>query len=335
MPTRSTRRCSRAESWGRHAAHPARPDAARRPGCRCPGRPAARGSLGAGRGALADRRLPAADHPVHAAPALAASAAGHLDEPALLAEPTWRGLANYRDFLAADYFWTSIEATLIYSLSTAFQLILALVAALALKQTFVPWKPLLRGIMIIAYAMPPVVVGAIWLFLLDPNLGMVTNYLLELGIIDYPIYWFAENTWAKWTITLVASWTFWPFMFLIILSSLQGIPQSHYELAEVYGANLWQRFTTVTWPNIQGAILVVVILRLAFNLAKIDQPFQLTGGGPGYETSVLSILMYRFAFMSGDFGMAFTVGMFLVAITALLLAPFAIMYQRHLRHAGR
>ena len=51
--------------------------------------------------------------------------------------------------------------------------------------------------MIISYAMPPVVVGAIWLFLLDPSLGMITYYLIEFGIIDYPIYWFAENLWAN------------------------------------------------------------------------------------------------------------------------------------------
>ncbi|HYZ25266.1 MAG TPA: sugar ABC transporter permease, partial [Geminicoccaceae bacterium] len=248
-----------------------------------------------------------------------------------MGEPRWKGLENYTDFMTADYFWTAIEATLIYSLSTLFQLVLALAAALALKQKFVGFKPLWRGIMIISYAMPPVVVGAIWLFLLDPSLGMITHYLLEFGIIDYPIYWFSENLWAKWMITLVASWTFWPFMFLIILSSLQSIPESHYELAEIYGANMWQRFVTVTWPNIKGAILVVVILRLAFNLAKIDQPFTLTGGGPGYETSVLSILMYRFAFMSGDFGMAFTVGMFLVAMTAILILPFAWLFQRQFR----
>ena len=62
-------------------------------------------------------------------------------------------------------------------------------------------------------------------------------------------------------------------------------PSRTTRLAEIYGANLWQRFVTVTWPNIKGAILVVVILRLAFNLAKIDQPFTLTGGGPGYETA--------------------------------------------------
>ena len=190
--------------------------------------------------------------------------AGHLDEPAPVAvhgPAALEGSAELRRLHAADYFWTAIRATLIYSLSTLFQLILALAAALALKQKFVAFKPLWRGIMIISYAMPPVVVGAIWLFLLDPSLGMITHYLLAFGIIDQPIYWFSENLWAKWMITLVASWTFWPFMFLIILSSLQSIPESHYELAEIYGANLWQRFVTVTWPNIKGAILVVVILR--------------------------------------------------------------------------
>lgn len=252
-----------------------------------------------------------------------------------MGEPKWRGLQNYTDFLHADYFWVSIKSTLIYSLSTVFQLILALAAALAIKQQFVPYKSLWRGIMIISYTMPPVVLGAIWLFLLDPGLGMITHYLLEWGIIDEPIYWFSDNTWAKWIITLVASWTFWPFMFLIILASLQSIPQSHYELAEIYGANLWQRFWHVTWYHVKGAILVVVILRLAFNLAKIDQPFSLTGGGPGYETSVLSILMYRFAFMSGDFGMAFTVGIFLVVMTVVLILPFAYFYQKNFRRTAR
>jgi ABC-type sugar transport system permease subunit len=91
-------------------------------------------------------------------------------------------------------------------------------------------------------------------------------------------------------ITPVASWAFWRVMLLIIPSSLQAIPESRYGLAGIYGANMWQRFVTVTWPNIKGAIIVVVILRLAFNLAKSDQPFTLTGGGPGYETSVHSIL---------------------------------------------
>jgi ABC-type sugar transport system permease subunit len=205
------------------------------------------------------------------------------------------------------------------------------VAALVMNQPFIPFKSLWRGIMIVSYTMPPVVVGGIWLFLLDPGLGMVPHYLMQFGIIDEPIYWFSNGAWARWLITLVAAWTFWPFMFLIILSSLQSIPREYYEVAEIYGANTFQRFVVVTLPRIKTAILIVVMLRLAFNLAKIEQPFTLTGGGPGYDTSVLSILMYRFAFMSGDFGMAFTVGLFLVAFTAILLLPFGWLYQRNLR----
>lgn len=251
-----------------------------------------------------------------------------------IGEPKWVGLQNYHEFLAADYFGAVMRATLVYSLTTALQLGIALVAALALSQPFVPLKGVWRGVMLLPYAMPPVVTGAIWMYLLDPNLGIVMHYLVKLGILSRPVYWAADPTWAKWVITLVASWTFWPFMFLIILASLQSIPRSYYELAEVYGANLWQRFRVVTLPNIRGAILTAVCIRIAWNLAKIDQPFQLTGGGPGYETSVLSILMYRFAFLSGNFGMAFAVGIFLVIFTLLLIAPFLKRFQAQVGAAG-
>jgi ABC-type sugar transport system permease subunit len=189
--------------------------------------------------------------------------------------------------------------------------------------------------MIMPYAMPPVVTGAIWMYLLDPELGMVTHYLMELGILSGPIYWASDPLWAKWIITLVASWTFWPFMFLIILSSLQAIPDSYYELAEVYGAGLWRRFRVVTLPHIRGAILTAVMIRVVWNLAKIDQPFQLTGGGPGYETSVLSILVYRFAFLSGNFGMAFAVGIFLVLLTMAMILPFLRRFQAQVAQTRR
>jgi ABC-type sugar transport system permease subunit len=252
-----------------------------------------------------------------------------------IGNPKWVGLQNYRDFLTADYFWTTIRATLIYALSTVIQLGIALIAALALNQKFIPLKGVWWGVMLMPYAMPPVVTGAIWMYLLDPNLGMVTHYLMKLGIISQPIYWFSDPTWAKWIITLVCSWTFWPFMFLIFLSSLQAIPESYYELAEVYGANLWQRFRMVTLPHLRGAILTAVIIRVAWNLEKIDQPFQLTGGGPGYETSVLSILTYRFAFLSGNFGMAFTVGLFMIAFMFILIIPFLKRFQIQVTRVGR
>jgi ABC-type sugar transport system permease subunit len=84
-------------------------------------------------------------------------------------DPKWVGLQNFRDFLTADYFREVISATLVYSLSTLFQLIIALVAALALNQKFIRLKEVWRGFMIMPYAMPPVVTGAIWMYLLGSS----------------------------------------------------------------------------------------------------------------------------------------------------------------------
>lgn len=103
----------------------------------------------------------------------------------LIGETKWEGLENYRDFLAADYFWVVIKSTIFYSFSTALQLAMALVAALALNQKFIPLKQVWRGIMLMPYAMPPVVTGAIWLYMLDPNMGMVMHYFITIGQIMY------------------------------------------------------------------------------------------------------------------------------------------------------
>tara|TARA_B100001123_G_scaffold438690_1_gene573987 strand:+ start:3962 stop:4840 length:879 start_codon:yes stop_codon:yes gene_type:complete len=250
-------------------------------------------------------------------------------------EPKWEGLENYREFLSADYFWTTLRSTAIYSLSTVVQLGIALIAALALNQKFIRLKSLWSGIVIVPFVMPPVVGGAIWLYLLDPDLGMAMYYLQEFGILDEPVYWDVEPFSANIVITLVAAWTFWPFMFLLIFASLQSIPESYHELAEVYGANLWQRFWMVTLPHIKGAILTAVTIRFVWNLAKIDQPYQLTGGGPGYDTSVLSILTYQFAYGYGDFGKAFTVGVFLVLFTAVVIGPFLKKFHSQISDTGR
>ena len=227
--------------------------------------------------------------------------------PMMGADPKWTGLGNFVDFVHTESFWPSIKATLVYSLSIFFSLAIALIAALVINQPFMPFKSFFAGIMILTYTMPPVVQAVIAMFLLDPELGMIQCYLMEFGIIDGPQYWFTNGPQARWLITFVVSWTVWPFMFLIILSALQSIPRPYYEVAEIYGANAWQRFWIVTAPRLKNAIIVVLILRLAFNLAKIEQPYTLTEGGPVYETSLLGILMYKKAFYSNDLGQGYAI----------------------------
>ncbi|WP_137290818.1 carbohydrate ABC transporter permease [Natronorubrum halophilum] len=237
-------------------------------------------------------------------------------------EATFVGLDNYTYLFTWDGFYTGLKATIIYGFATVLQLVIALVAALTINK--VRFKSILSGMYLLPYTMPPVATGTLWLFLLDPSLGPVFGFLTKHGILDEPIYWSTSGDTALAAITLVGAWTFWPFMFIILYATLVSIPDEYYESAKVYGASRIQTFRYVTLPQMKTAIFVVFTLRIVWNLTKISQPLQMTHGGPGNDTSILSLLLYRFAFVRGNLGMAFAVGL----IFLLLVFGFIILFIR-------
>lgn len=239
----------------------------------------------------------------------------------------WIGLGNYTHLFGWDPFWTSIKATIVFGLITFVQLAIAIVASLVLINIR-KFKATLSGIFLIPYTMPPVVTGTVWLFLVNPSYGPFLQLPLKWEILGSTIYWDVDGPMALSVVSGVLVWTFWPFMFLIIFATLESISESHYEAAKVYGANRVQTFFHVTLPQLKSAILVAVSIRLVWNLAKISQPFQLTQGGPGYDTSVLGVLLYRFAYLEGRFGIGFATGMVLLAITIGFVALFIREFER-------
>jgi len=242
-------------------------------------------------------------------------------------DPTWVGLDNYVALFTSDVFYTSLRATAVFATTTIFQLGIALVASLAVANID-SFKSLVSGIYLLPYTMPPVVTGTIWLFLLDPLLGPVFQFLTLEGYLQETIHWSSNGDMALGVITIVSAWTFWPFMFIVILASRENIPEEYYESARVYGANRVQMFRNVTFPQIKSAILVAVSIRIVWNLAKVSQPLQMTRGGPGNATSVLAILLYQEAFRNGALGRAYTVGLVLLVITLLAVIPFIWAFER-------
>jgi len=251
----------------------------------------------------------------------------------LLGGQEWVGLGNYEYLFGWQPFITSLTATLVYAFTTFLQLFTAILAALLLKHQK-RFKNLINGTFLLPYTMPPVVTGAIWLYLLNPNVGPVFTALTEFGILDQAIYWATEGTAAMAVVMGVLAWTFWPFMFLIILASLENIPEEHYETARVYGAGRIQQFLKVTLPQLKSAILVAVSIRMVWNLTKISQPLQLTGGGPGYDTSILAILVYRFGWLQGSMGRAFAVGVILLIVTLGFILLFIREFEREAGAGG-
>jgi len=243
--------------------------------------------------------------------------------PLGFSKPSFVGLENYSNLLTSPRFYVSLKATVIYGFATVLQLVLALTAALIVDK--IKFKSLFSGMYLLPYTMPPVATGTLWVFLLKPNLGPVFTLLTDWGILQNPIYWATKGDIALLVVTLVNAWTFWPFMFLILFATLVSIPDEYYESARVYGASRWQTFRYVTLPQLKTSIFVVVTLRLVWNLTKVSQPLQMTGGGPGYQSSPLSLLLYRSAFSDGNLGEAFAVGI----IFLLLVLAFIVLFIRY------
>lgn len=240
---------------------------------------------------------------------------------------TWVGFGNYRQLLADPAFHTSVQATAVFATVTVVQLLLALVAALIVADLS-RFKSLVSAMLVVPYAMPPVVTGTMWGFILNPNVGPLFGWLTAEGYLGEPVYWKTAGELAMAVVMGVTAWTFWPFMFLIILANLEDISQEYYEAAEIYGAGRVQTFLRVTLPQIKSAILVAVSIRVIWNISKVSQLLQLTGGGPGYETSIISVFMYRFAWKQGRMGLAYAAGMILLSMVVGFILLFLREFER-------
>ena len=242
-------------------------------------------------------------------------------------EKQFVGLGNYRYLLTWEFFPQIMKATLLFSLSTVAQLALAIAATQAVYHQK-RFQNVVSGSMLIPYTMPPVVIGTIWIYLLEPTYGPIFKLLTNTGILSAPIYWSTHGDTALAVITFVTAWTFWPFMFLIILASRQSIPDSYYDCARIYGAGKLQSFWRITLPQLKSAILVAVSIRIVWNLAKVSQPYQMTKGGPGHATSILAVQLYKFANEQGNMGLAFATGIVLLLLTVGLVFVFIREFER-------
>ncbi|MFL6160733.1 MAG: carbohydrate ABC transporter permease [Jatrophihabitantaceae bacterium] len=206
----------------------------------------------------------------------------------LLPHQPWVGLQNYTDLFksgtrdSAD-FWNSMQATGIFTLfSVPFLVVLPLGVALLLNRAF-PARTLFRAVFFTPYVLGVAVVGVLFRFLLDPNIGVVNTYLHHLGV-NRNIPWITQLPWA-W-ISLVAMTVWWTLGFnaIIYLAGLQDISPELYEAADVDGANTWAKFRNVTLPGLRPVLLFVITLTILASANMFGQALLLTNGAPANET---------------------------------------------------
>ena len=233
------------------------------------------------------------------------------------------GLKNFRTMFSDSTFQVAFLHTLLFSFSTVTcEITLGLTAAVILSTRF-RFQKLFISIIMIPYAASEVVAIIIWKYMLEPDIGII-NYLLD-GILNLPQIEWASNPVQAWIlIILLRVWINSPFSFLIIYSSLIGVPKELFESAYIDGASNIQGFRYITIPMVTPAIMVATIFGFVFAFRNFATVWILTQGGPIHKTELLSTLLYKQAFSFWEFGAASATALTMTFLTFLI----AIYYLR-------
>ena len=214
----------------------------------------------------------------------------------VISSPKLVGLANFeRAFFKDELFWSSLGRTFYYAaLTVPLGVAGSLAAALLLNQRLRGTR-FYRAAFFLPHLVPTVASALLWVWVLQPDFGLV-NYLLDLVGIKGPP-WFGSKEWAIPSIALIALWNgVGGNRMMIFLAGLQGVPGELVDAAEVDGANAWQRFRNVTLPMISPTIFFNMILGVIGALQVFTTALIATKGGPAYATWFYALHIYRSAF---------------------------------------
>ncbi len=238
---------------------------------------------------------------------------------------TFAGVDNFTGMLGSADFWGAARVTLAYLvLSTAFMIVIAL--GLALMLTGTRSAGFLRALVVMPLVIPPVVVGFTWRFLLNGEMGFIGAFLLPMAGVKISLL--ADPLGALFSVVIADVWSRTPFMFLIFLAALQGIPKDYYEAARSDGASVWQEFFLITLPLIKGALVLAILFRIIDAINTFELIYVMTKGGPGRATQTLSILGWKTAFQGFDLGGSAALGVILLVVT---MGVATAMFRRFLR----
>jgi multiple sugar transport system permease protein len=237
----------------------------------------------------------------------------------------YTGLLNFQRMMSDVAVRSSLSFTLIFVfVSTFLQVILGLALAHLLNAPF-RLRGLARTLALIPWAIPMVVaaIGFHWMF--DDQFGIIPDMIYR--ILGVHTSWLINPANARLAIVMVSVWKSTPFVALLLLAGLQGISGDLYEAARVDGASGWQSLRFITIPMLLPIIVSVSMFMLVWQLAVFDLPFAMTGGGPGFSTTVLAQKIYENV-NSLNYGYAAAMGMVLLLVVAVIGGIGMFIFRR-------
>lgn len=234
------------------------------------------------------------------------------------------GLSNYIDALSNPDVWSAFGRTAYFAVfSISAELLLGTMIALLLNEKFAGVR-FLRSIIILPWAIPTIVNGAMWKWIYHPEYGALNGLLTQLHLIDSYRPWLSSPLTAMNMVIIADVWKMTPFVTIFILASLQLTNKSVYEAASIDGAGLFRRFMVITLPYLKPTFLFLIVMRTMEAFKVFDLIFVLTQGGPANGTMVINYMTYIKAFTS----LQYSEGATLSYLIAIFIGILTIVYVK-------
>jgi multiple sugar transport system permease protein len=234
------------------------------------------------------------------------------------------GLDNYVDVITSDQTHKRLVTTLIFVVgAVGLQTVLGFTIAYLISRRM-RGRGVLTTLFLIPMMLSPVVVGLFWKFMLDVQFGVLNSFSDSLGLGRAE--WLTNQRLALFSLIIVDTWQWTPFIMLIALAGLTAVPNFLYEAAEIDRASEWFKFRRITLPLVWPLLLIAIMFRAIEAFRLFDLVYILTGGGPGGTTETISFQVYKIAFFGFDTGRASAYGVLIVIVVTIA----AQLYLRYL-----
>jgi multiple sugar transport system permease protein len=230
---------------------------------------------------------------------------------------SWAGFEHFTRLWADDRWWIDLRNTLVFTVSSVtLELLLGTAFALLLHRSF-RGRGLLRAIAMVPWALPTAIMALAWSWIFNDAFGVANDLLGRLHLIGAPVAWLGSPATAMAAMVAADVWKTTPFVMLVVLAGLQGIPHEVHEAATLDGLGPIRRFVRVTLPMVAPALVVAAVFRTLQAFGAFDLVYVMTGGGPGGSTETVSLYAYRSYFRYLDFGYGSAIALQAVSFAAL------------------
>lgn len=242
--------------------------------------------------------------------------------------PQWNGIQNYQwAFQNAETMHSLWNSVFFAVFSTLGAVVLGLfLAALMYK---IPTKEggFYRLIIFLPVMLPAAVVGLLFTFVFNPEMGILNNLLRAVGLSNWTHVWLEDKSTLKWCIVIVNIWKMAGLTMMLSYAAMQMLPSSIFESSKIEGASYWVQFTQIILPLIQPTVLMAAVYTLVVNFKSYDIVSVLTGGGPGTASETIPIQMVKVAFGFSKFGNAAAMGMILAIVVMAIVSALKFVFR--------